>query len=204
MVSIHHLYFLHVVDAVFEFADPAALAVMAQTCREWRRGSLSVFHTICGYEILEEYPKPTVVVWDQLDKVVFFRGWAQLALLSECRVLDIRDSSKARPERVTFLRKLETIRYHRHLDGQQVTHESLPQPVSQIVCQNNVYSFGSPIPAMKTLVVHCAKPYPHLSMWANKPDFSGLTGLLRLVMTLSTTSATERVLHALSFASLAT
>ncbi|EJT51431.1 hypothetical protein A1Q1_07403 [Trichosporon asahii var. asahii CBS 2479] len=190
MLSIHHQYFLHVVDAIFKHASsvPPSLAIMAQTCREWRRRSLSPFHTIRGYQILEEHPKPTVVVWDQFDNVLFFRGRSQLALLADCHVLDIRDISHAKPEPATFLPNLKTVRYQAHLDPERVTSRTEPFGAKQIVCQNHVYSFDCPSPAVNTVVIHCAEPHANLRIWGadlvseGRVNLSGLSELTRLII----------------------
>ncbi|EJT51432.1 hypothetical protein A1Q1_07404 [Trichosporon asahii var. asahii CBS 2479] len=188
MVCIDHAYFPHIVDAIFDaIGDPATLAAMAQSCREWRRRCLSLFYAIRGYYILEDDPVPTVVVWDQFDRVLYFEGRSQIVLLSECHMLDFRSDSQINPEPAWFLFKVGVKRYVRHVSI-DVEYEAPQVPVQHIACQNDVPAFDFWNPAVKLLTIHCAKPEAKLRCWDRwggcheEAELTGLTSLERVVV----------------------
>lgn len=188
MVSIHHTYFPHIIDTIFDCAEPGSLAVMARTCRAWRRRCLSRFYVVrCrhGSGSLADLP---VVIWDQYDRELHFSENSELALLAGCHILDIVGHTKPDPNR--FFPNLKTTRYHstKAVDT-GVTAEAPALPVDQIVCQAEVLPFDSRCPTVKQLVIHCAAKY--MSSWnghdePGDADFTGLPNLERLVVIFET------------------
>lgn len=112
MVTIDHLYYPHIIDAVFAHCDPASLALMARTCREWRQRCLDRFYHISDLRILKA-PNIRLATFDQDYGPRVSLSSRELALLAGCRVLDI--TSYHVTMRVWYLHNLQTVRYHRGL-----------------------------------------------------------------------------------------
>lgn len=183
MVSIHHEYFLHIIDAIFDYAEPAALAIMARTCRKWRHRCLSQFYVLHEFCYIDQSPVAAIETRNRFDRVQLLKGNAELALLAGCKVIDIDTFFRPQP---LWHADVDTVRFRRGLET-DITFEILPLPVRQIVCQNVAFSFEFRQPAVKSLVVHCAEPDASLLSWnhedvGGEANLTGLSGLERFVL----------------------
>lgn len=182
MVTIHPRCFLHITDAVFDYAPPASLVVMAQTCREWRHRVLSRYHHILDLRVLKTplnlptdfayFATPHGTAGGRIEEVLHR---SELALLAGSKVLDITEMHPF--ENYGFPLDLDldldTVRYHWGLPDQEAI------PARQMVCQGEIMLHSDPNSAVKHVVVHGTEStngvYPFARLW-------GLTGLERLTI----------------------
>lgn len=180
MVTIHYQYYPHIIDAVFAYAPPASLAVMAMTCREWRQRCLGQFHHITDLRVLKAH----LVLRADLRLPALNHGYNavilgkdELPLLAGCRVMDITSSPS--PGTCWSMPNLDTLRYRCHLG------RVLNLPTRQIVCQGSFSPMTKANPTVKRLVIHSRRDDSGYGMpfcAVNGPNLSGLTGLQQLVL----------------------
>lgn len=179
MVTIHYQYYPHIIDAIFAYAPPASLAVMAKTCREWRQRCLGRFYHIFDLRVLKAH----LVLRADLRLPTSKHGYNavilgkdELPLLDGCRVMDITSDSS--PRTCWFLPNLDTLRYRCHLG------RVLNLPTRQIVCLGSLSPMTKVNSTVKRLVIHSRDDNGYGMPFCadNGPNLSGLTGLQQLVL----------------------
>ncbi|EKD03101.1 hypothetical protein A1Q2_02550 [Trichosporon asahii var. asahii CBS 8904] len=158
MVTIDHLYYPHIIDALFTYSDPASLAPMAKTCRAWRQRCLDRFYHISDLRILQA-PNIRLATLSDLHGTRVSLSSRELALLAGCRVLDI--TSYHVTMRVWYLHNLQTVRYHQGLVDYP------PLRAGQLVFKNELPPFRYRNTVAERLVIYFTGRIEQLA-WYNR------------------------------------
>lgn len=177
MVTIHHSAFPHLIDMVFDFADPTALLLMAKVCRGWRDRVLRKFHHVCCLSVIDALPDVLSISLDYPGQRQLKFGKEAVGLLAGCRVLDVGEDEppsrfvhNASGKPFNLLPNLDTVRYS--------TTSDVTLFARQLVFNDGWSPIATGSPIVKRLVVHWSDDFGYEWEYVDVGSLSGLQDLI--------------------------